>query len=155
AGRVHMARQAVDLGTGISRPADPGEPGRTSAQYRRYDRDSLYIVNCAWTAIETSLRRKWRLEPWLALASLEALEKPGLVAANIGARAAMQMECEIIPRTAGVLADQLGIIRLVDGRLEPLRLVVELATNIDVAMVDTHPDRGEQTTLNQLMGFVA
>src|SRR4029077_8843740 len=24
AGRVHMARQAVDLGTGVSRPANPG-----------------------------------------------------------------------------------------------------------------------------------
>ena len=61
-----------------------------------------------------------------------------LLAANIGAGSTMQMEFEIIARTAGVLADQPGIIRLIDGRLEPLRLVVELATNIDVAVVDTH-----------------
>src|ERR1700724_2897592 len=99
AGRVHMTRQTVDLGTGVSRPPDPGEPRRTSAQYRRYDRDSLDIVNCAWTAIETNLRRKRRFQPRLALASFEALEKPRLLAANIGAGSAMQMEFEIIART--------------------------------------------------------
>src|SRR5205823_11973513 len=45
AGRVHVAGQAVDLGAGVSRPADAGKPGSAAPQDRRYDRNGLDIVD--------------------------------------------------------------------------------------------------------------
>ncbi len=101
------------------------------------------------------MRREWRLQAGLAFAAFEAFEQPGLFAANIRAGAAMQVELKIPARAAGVLADQAGVVGLVDRRLQALCLVIKLAADIDVASVDTHADRGEQAAFDQLVRVVA
>src|SRR3546814_17185631 len=63
-------------------------------------------------------RRKWRLEARLALLALEAFEHRGLFAADIGARAAMDEDVEIIARAARVLAAEALAIGLGDGGKE-------------------------------------
>src|SRR5271155_1874207 len=153
--RVHMPREAVDLGTGVLRPADSGEPARAATQDHRYDRDRLDIVDRGRAAIETDLRREGRLQARLALAAFKTFEQPGFLAANIGASAAMQVEFKIPAGATGVFADQAGVIGLVDGGLEALCLVIKLAADIDIASVDTHADRGEQAAFDQLVRVVA
>src|SRR5271165_5389706 len=153
--RIHMAAEAIYLGAGISRAANPGKPAGAAPQDRRYDRDRLDIVDCRRAAIETDLRREGRFEARLALAAFEALQEAGFFAADIGARPAMQVELEIPAGTASVLADETGLVGLVDRGLQALRLVIELAADIDVAGVNPHPDRGEKATFDQLVRVVA
>src|SRR5204862_5117065 len=74
---------------------------------------------------------------------------------NVGASSAMQVELKIPARAAGVLADQAGVVGLIDGRLQPLCLVIKLAADVDVASVDAHADRGEQAAFDQLVRVVA
>ena len=53
-----------------------------------------------------------------------------------------------------VLADQLGVVGLIDGGLKPLALADELAADIDVAMVHAHGAAGDQASLDQKMRIV-
>src|SRR5262245_42324744 len=87
--RVDVAGEAVDLGAGILRSADAREPSGAAAQYRRHHRDGLDIVDRGRAAVEPDLRRKGRFQPRLALAAFKAFEQASLLAANIGARAAV------------------------------------------------------------------
>src|SRR5215472_5011739 len=153
--RVHVARQAEDFRAGVAGPADPGKPSGPAPQDRRDDCDRLDIVDRCRTTIETDLCREWRLEARLALAAFEALEQPGLLPADIGARAAMQIEFEIPAGAAGVFADQAGVVALVDRGLQAFGFVIELAADVDVAGVDTHACRGKNTPFDQLVGVVA
>src|SRR6185312_2240630 len=112
------------------------------------------IVHRRRAAIETHRGRERRLQARLALLALEALEQRRLLAADIGAGAAMEIELEIIARAAGVLADEPRGISLIDRRLEDLRLVHELAADIDVAVMDAHADAGEEAALDELVRIV-
>src|SRR5208283_2740311 len=155
AGRVHMARQTVDLGAGIPRPANPGKPRGTAPQDLRNHGDCLDVVDGARAAIEPDLGWKGRLQPRLALASFETFEKAGLFATDIGTGPAVQVEVEGIAGAARILADQTAVIGFVDRGLQTLCLVIELAPDIDVAIVDSHPRRGQQAPLDELVRLVA
>src|SRR5487761_633037 len=99
-------------------------------------------------------RRKRRLEARLALLAFERFEQPGFLAADIGTGAAVEAELEIEARAAGVWAHEAGGIGLVDRRLEDLRLVIELAADIDVAVMRAHADASEDAAFDQLMRVV-
>ena len=53
-----------------------------------------------------------------------------------------------------VLADQLGVVGLIDRGLQPLALADEFAANIDVAGVRRHGAAGDQAPLDQQMRIV-
>ena len=103
-----MAREAIDLSAGVTRPANAGKPSGTAPQNRRHHRDRLDVVDRRRAAVEADLRREWRLQARLALLALQALEQRGLLAADVGAGAAMEVDVVVPPRPAGVLADQPG-----------------------------------------------
>src|SRR5229473_1385717 len=155
AGALDMAGEAEDLGALVLRPADAREPGGAAPQDGRRHGDGLDIVHRRWAAIEPDRRRERRLQARLALLALEALEQRRLLAADIGAGAAMEIELEIVARATGVLADETGGIGLVDRRPEGLRLVVELAADIDVADMHAHADAGEETAFDELVRIMA
>src|SRR5581483_11298467 len=123
---------AEDFRAGIARPADRGEPRRAALEDRRRDGDGLDVVDRRRAAVEPDLGRERRLQPRLALAPLEAFEQAGLLAADIGAGAAMEVELHVVARAAGVLAEQPRLVGLVDRGLQVPGLVVELAADIDV-----------------------
>ena len=68
----------------------------------------------------------------MALLAFEAFEQRRFFAADIGAGAVMDVDVEI-PAVDIVLADELGLIGLIDRRLQPLALADEFAADIDVA----------------------
>src|SRR5215472_426891 len=153
--RVHVARNAEDLGTRIPGPADPCKPSGATTQDRRHDGNCLDIVNRRRAAIESDLRWERRLQPGLTLASFQTLKEPGLFAADVSAGPAMQIKFEIPAGAAGVFAYETGVVGLVNRGLQALSLVVELAADIEVAAMHAHPDRGEQTALHKLVRVVA
>src|SRR5205085_1742352 len=83
------------------------------------------------------------------------LQQPGLLAADIGASAAVQIKVHVIAGAAGILAEEPRVVGLLDRDLEVLRLVVELAANVDVGRGRTHAGAGDETTFEQPMRVIA
>ena len=131
-GRSTWPEMQIQLGAGVVRPADAGEPGRAAAQDVGHLGDGLDIVDGGRAAVEAHIGRERRLQPRLALLALEAFQQRRFLAADIGAGAVMHDDVEI-PAVDVVLADQLGLIGLLDRRLQPLALANEFAADIDVA----------------------
>src|SRR5262249_15223887 len=140
---------------GIVRPADAREPGGPTTQYRRRDRDRFDVVHGRRAAVEPGAGRERRLKPRHTLLALEALEQRGLLAADIRAGSAMDMDLELPARAASIVADQAGLARLADRFDQVLRLVVELAADVDVGGVRAHGEARDQTALDQQMRVVA
>src|SRR5476651_2080681 len=129
---VHVPGDAEEFGAGVVGTAESSEPGRALAQDRRRHRDRLDIVHRRGAAVEAGSRGERRLEPRHALLAFEALEQRRLLAADVGAGAAMNVDLELPARTAGIVAEQTGVARFLDRFDQMLRLVVELAAHIDV-----------------------
>ena len=153
AGPLDMAGDAKQLGADIVGPADAGEPGRAAPQDVRRHRDRLDIVDGGRTAVEADIGREWRLQARLALLAFEAFQQRGLFAADIGAGAVRDIDVER-PAVDVVLADQLGLIGLVDRGLQMLALPDELAAHIDVAGMRVHREARDQAALDQKMRVV-
>jgi hypothetical protein len=98
-----MANSLVPALLGRPKPANhaPATP-----QDRGHNGNGFHIVHRGRAAIKPRPRRKWRLHARHALAPFKAFQKRGFFAADIGARAVMQIEVEIPARFAGVRADQ-------------------------------------------------
>src|SRR5581483_6273210 len=153
AGALDMARDAKQLRAMVVLRADAGEPGRAAAQDVGRDRDRFDIVDRGRAAIEADIGREWRLQARLTLLALEAFEQRSLLATDIGAGAVRDIEIER-PAVDIVLADQLGLIGLVDRGLQTLALPDELAAHIDVAGMGAHREAREQAALDQEMRIV-
>ena len=65
----------------------------------------------------------------------------------------MQVEVEI-PAVDVAFADQVGLVGLIDRRLQPLALADELAADIDVGRVRAHGEGGHQAAFDQKMRVV-
>ena len=154
AGLVHMARNAEQLGADIVGAADGIEPGGATAQDCAADGDGFHIVDGGRRAIEADVGREWRLHAGLALLAFEAFEQGGFFAADIGAGAMVHVEIEI-PAMDIVLADEAGLIGLVDGGLQVFALADEFAAHIDVADVAGHGRAGNQAAFDQQMRIMA
>src|SRR3954454_10702537 len=153
AGPLDMTGDAEQLGADIVGTADAGEPCRAPAQNVRRYRDRLDIVDGGRAAVQADIRRERWLQPRLALLAFEALEQRSFLAADVGAGAVGDIDVER-PAVDIVLADQLGLIGLVDRRLEMLALADELAADIDVAGMRVHRAARDQAALDQEMRIV-
>ena len=130
-----------------------GEPRRAAPQDVGRDRDGLDVVDGGRAAVEADIGREWRLQPRLALLAFEAFQQRGLFAADIGAGAVCDIDVER-PAVDVVLADQLGLIGLIDRGLQMLALADEFAAHIDVAGMRAHREACEQAALDQEMRIV-
>src|SRR5690606_5680476 len=124
---LDMPGDAEELRPGVVLTAEAGEPRPAAAQDLGRRRDRLDIVDGGRATIEPGHRRERRLQPRLPLLALETLDEGRLLAADIGAGAAMEIEVEVPAAAAGVLAYQARFIGLIDGGLEIHRLLIELA----------------------------
>ena len=152
---VDVAGDAENLGARVVGAAESGEPVGAAPQYGRRHGDGFHVVDRCRTAIQAGVGGKRGLEARHPLPAFQAFEEGGLLAADVGAGADVEMYVEVPVRAAGVLADQPGLIGLADGPPQGLGLAVELAAYVNVAHVGAHGDAGEQRALQQLMGLVA
>ena len=118
AGLVHMAGDAEHFLPRVVLPPEAGEPRRAAAQDRRRHRDAFDVVHRGRAAVQPDAGRERRLHPRHALLALEAFDQRRFLAADIGAGAAMQEHIVIVTGPAGVLADQSGLVSLIDRLLQ-------------------------------------
>ena len=94
-GLFDVAGNAEQLGAGVVRPADAREPRRAAAQDVGHHRDRLDVVDGGRAAVEPDIGRERRLQPRQALLAFEAFEQRGLLAADVGAGAVVDVEVEV------------------------------------------------------------
>src|SRR5215831_19237269 len=154
AGFLHVAGNAEQLGAGVVRPADAGEPGAAAPRNVRHHRDRFHVVDRGWAAVDPDIGRKRRFQARLALLAFEAFQQRRLLAADIGSGAVVDDDVE---RKAVdvVLADEIGGIGLVHRRLQAFSFADEFAADIDEAGMRAHGEAGDQAALDQEMWVVA
>jgi len=113
------------------------------------------VVDRRGTAVQPHGGGERRLEARLALLALQALEQRGLLTADISAGAAVHVDVVVKAGIAGVLADQSGLVSLLDRLAQPLGLAVELAAHVDVAGAGADGETGHQAALEQAVRVVA
>src|SRR5262249_4892034 len=134
-------------------PPDAGEPGAATAQDLWYDRNRFDVVDRRGVAVDAHRRGERRLEARLALLAFERLHQRRFFAADVSAGAVVDDDLEV-PAVDVVLADELGVVGLLDGGLEALALADELAADIDVGDVCIHGAAGEEAALDEMVRIV-
>ena len=106
----------------------------------RHTGKTLRVVDRGRLAVKTKVRRKRRLEAWLALLAFERLEQRGFLAADVGAGADMKVcRSKSIPDPRMFLPSKPGFVRFAHRRFENGdRLLHELAANVVVADCRAH-----------------
>ena len=112
------------------------------------------VVDGCRRAPEARIGGEGRLQARLALLAFEAFELGRFLAADVSAGAMVDIKVEV-PAMDVVLADEPGLISLVDGGLQPLALADELAADIDVAGMRPHGEGREKSALDQQVRIVA
>lgn len=131
-GVVDVTGDTEKLGTSVALTTERVEPTGATAENCRGNGDSLNVGDGRRAAEDTDGSRERRLQTGLAGLALERLDKGGLLTADVGAHSTVEEDVEVVARSASVLADQAGLVCLLDGALEDRRLVVELTTDVDV-----------------------
>ena len=90
------------------------------------------VGNSGRATEETNGSREWGLQTGLAGLALERLDEGGLLTTDVSAHTTVDVDVKVVARAAGVLADQTGLVSLLDGALEDGGLVVELTADVDV-----------------------
>src|SRR5438309_10102061 len=121
-----MAADAVELRpvtAGVARVLRIGrhthrlEPFHPSADDMRDARQRLDVVDDSRLAKGPFNRGKRRLNSWPSTFSFQAFDQAGLLAADVGARAAVQENVEMEVFAKDVSAEQSGAVGFIDGFL--------------------------------------
>ncbi len=152
--RVHMARNLEQLGADIVRASDGREPGRATTQDRRRNGNRFHVVHGRRAAIKAHICREWRLQTRLALLAFKAFEQSCFFATDVST-GAVGYENIHIPAALVALAEQTGLVALVDSGLQRFTLTHELAANINIGSVCAHGATGDYAAFDQRMRIVA
>ena len=98
-------------------------------------RKRLDVVDQGRPAVEALDRGEGRLQPRVAALSLERVEQRRLLAADVGAGAAVDDQLDLLAAAEDVLAEEARVIGLLDGGVEDVALEVVLAADEDEAAV--------------------
>ena len=118
AGPLHAARDRDDLGAGRLLGAEPLEPLGAVGDDVGHVGQRLDVVDQGRPAVEALDRRERRLEARVAALSLERVEQRRLLAADVGAGAAVDDHLDPVAAAEDVLAQVAGLVRLGDGAVE-------------------------------------
>merc|ERR1719295_1994712 len=147
---VHVSGNVEQLGARVPGPPELCKPGSAPPADVRRHGDRLDVGDGSRATEHANVGREWRLQPWLSLLSLEALDEGGLLSADVGAGAAVDEDVEVVSASARVLTQESLVVGLFDGHLEVGGLVVELSPDVDVSGSGSHGP-----TRNQLVGVVS
>jgi hypothetical protein len=152
---VDVAGHAEQLRALVAVAAEAREPRAAAAADGGRDSDSLDVGDGRRAAEEADVGREGRLEARLALLALDALDERGLLAADVRARATVEVDVERVAGPARVLAEVAGLVRLGDRLLDVGRLLEELAANVDVRGGRVHRAAGDEAALDELVRVAA
>src|SRR5690606_38339274 len=83
--------------------------------------------------------------------ALERLDQAGLLAADVGAGAAVHVDLAGVAGAEDVLADEIVLARLLDGAFENAGALGHLAADIDVGLLHVVRETGNHRALDQLV----
>jgi hypothetical protein len=129
---VDVARDTEELGTGVTLATERVEPTSTATDDGGGDSDGLDVGDGGRATEDTDGSREWGLQAGLAGLALERFDEGGLLTADVSAHTTVDVDVKVVAGTASVLADQTGLVSLLDGALQNSGLVVELTTDVDV-----------------------
>ncbi len=92
-----------------------------------------------------------RLDARVGALALERFDQAGFLAANVGARAAMDIDFEVVAGAADVLAEEVFRLRLGDGFLEDFRAEGEFAADIDIGEMHVVGEAGDDHAFEHLV----
>ena len=101
-----MSRNAEQLGALVLCAAKRGEPVAAAAENGRRDGHRLDVGDGRRAAKDTNVGRERRLEARLAGLALNALNEGGLLAANVRAGAAVDVNVKVVAGAARILANE-------------------------------------------------
>src|SRR5439155_11079939 len=142
---------AEELRAGTLLGADRAEPVGAPEHDVRHAGEGLDVVDDGGTAEQAVRGGKGRLDARVAALALERLDEPGLLAADVGARAAVHPHVEVEPRAEDVAAEEAPAARLGDRGLETLGAEGELAADVDIRGVAPDGVGRDDDALEQLV----
>ena len=111
--------------------------------------ERLDVVDQRRALVEALVGGEGRLQARVAALALERVEQAGLLAADVGALAAVHDQVERVVGAEDALAQVALLVGLGDGRVEDVRLQLVLAADEDEALVRAGRDRADDAALDQ------
>ncbi len=95
-GIVYVARDAKEFRSMVVLSTHGGEPGGSSSDDGRNDRDSFDVGHCGRTSVESDVGREGRFEPWLTRLAFETLNQSGLFSADVSPGSGLDIDVEVV-----------------------------------------------------------
>ena len=152
AGVHHVARQGEGLGARGLLSADGLEPGGSLADNQGDGGEGLHVVQHGGLSPQAMLHRPGRFYAGHTPVALDGGGESGALAADKGPRAPVDVEVEGEAGTQDVVAQQVHLLRLGDGGFQPADRQGVLGADVDIALVASGGDGGDEHTLNDGVG---
>ena len=125
------------------------EPVDAVEDDRRHAGDRFDVVDHRRAAVQPGHRGERRAQPRLAAPALQRVEQRGLLAADVGARAGVYHQLQVVAGTVDVAAQEAGGVRLGHRVLQPAQHRQHLTAHVDERVAG--PDRigGDDDALDE------
>ena len=150
-GLLHLAAEAIELGAGALLGADLAKPVGASQHDMRDAGEGLDVVDHGRAGVEPLDGRERRLQARLRAFSLHRVKHRRLLAADIGAGAAVDMDDKIEIRAEDTLAEIALGVGLGDRLLKRPGRQHEFAADVDIGGLGPDRKSGDRHALDQLM----
>ncbi len=151
AGTADAAGDRDDLGPGRLLGAEALEPVGALGDDPRHVGERLDVVDQRRPAVEALDRREGRLQPRVAALALERVQQRRLLAADVGAGAAVDDQLEVAVGAEDVRPQVARLVRFGDRGVEDVGLVVVLAADEDEGVAGVGGEGGDRDPLDQLV----
>ena len=152
AGFANVAAEADDARAGVVRRAELGVFGTAHRDDVLHMAKRLDVVDDGRALVKAEHGREIRrLDARVGTLAFEGFDEPGFLTANVGARAAMNVEFEIVATTEDILTKEPLCLRLADGTVQNARALVHLATDVNVGEVNVVRVAGNDEAFQQLV----
>ncbi len=151
AGAAHAAGDRDDLGPRRLLGAEALEPVGALGDDPRHVGEGLDVVDQRRPAVEALHRRERRLQARVAALALERVEQRRLLAADVGAGAAVDDQLEVAVAAEDVRSQVARLIRFGDRGVEDVGLEVVLAADEDEGVAGVGGEGGDRDPLDQLV----
>ena len=153
-GPLDVAADPVDFGAGAALRADRLEPVRAVLDDGRHAGQGFDVVHDRRAAEQAVHRGKRRLDARIGALALQGFDQAGLLAADVGARAAVHVHVEVEAAAEDVRAQQPVGVGRGNGPFQTLRAVRELAPDVDVGGMGADGVGRDEDAFQQHVGIV-